>query len=115
ERRKPPRPKAREAQRNESKENSGNRENNDQQVRVVGGRIHIKASVRCFFHKLRYRLKTEASRNGAELRGLINIFEKQRTQAKSSKLQAPKKHQAPSSKTGLHTVCPASVFWGVGV
>src|SRR5437588_9013921 len=52
-----------------------------------------------------------------ENRGRILIFEKLRAQAKTSnsKLQAPKKHQAPSSKTDLRAVCPASDFgvWGL--
>src|SRR5436309_12209088 len=29
--------------------------------------------------------------------------------------QAPKKHQAPSSKTDLRAVCPGICFWGLGL
>jgi len=46
----------------------------------------------------------------------ISIFEKLRAQAKkapNSKLQAPKKHQTPSSKTDLRAVCPGICFWGL--
>jgi len=43
----------------------------------------------------------------------ISIFEKLRAQAKNSKLQAPKKQQAPSSKTDLHAVRPGICFWGL--
>src|SRR5206468_11565800 len=38
-----------------------------------------------------------------------------RQKAPNSKLQAPKKHQAPSSKTDLRAVCPGICFWGLGL
>src|SRR6266705_2777795 len=36
-----------------------------------------------------------------------------RQKAPNSKLQAPRKHQAPSSKTDLRAVCPGICFWGL--
>jgi len=47
----------------------------------------------------------------------ISIIEKLRAQAKApnSKLQAPKKHQVPSSKTSQRAVCPGICFGGFGV
>src|SRR5438876_9698994 len=48
--------------------------------------------------------------------GRFSIFEKLRAQAKkapNSKLQAPKKHQAPSSKTDRRAVCPGICLRGL--
>src|SRR5712664_4704875 len=36
-------------------------------------------------------------------------------QAPNSKLQAPKKHQAPSSKSDLRAVCPGICSWDLGL
>jgi hypothetical protein len=55
------------------------------------------------------------------LNGHFSIFETLKAQATSSKfqtpnskLQAPKKHQAPSSKkTDLRAVCPGICYWGL--
>src|SRR5437879_1893087 len=44
------------------------------------------------------------------------FFEKlrDRVKAPNSKLQAPKKHEPPSSKTDLHAACPRICFVGLG-
>src|SRR5439155_18534668 len=36
-----------------------------------------------------------------------------RQQAPKSMFQAPKKHQAPNSKSDLRSVCPGVCFWGL--
>src|SRR5437667_5106212 len=59
--------------------------------------------------------KVQSSKFRMAARGRTSIFEKLRTQAKSSKSQTPSSKEAPSSKTDLRAVCPGICFWGLGL
>jgi len=58
-------------------------------------------------------MKLRPGARGAILVG-IPAFDPAKPQAPNSKLQTPKKHQAPSPKTDLRADSPGICFWGLG-